>query len=102
MGDLFLTIMPLFMILALIFTLLNKKKASVIVISMSLFCFFCAIVVSNDTNSYDNDTYYSGFEYENCSEVRSAGAAPIYEGEPGFGHHLDRDGDGVGCEPWHY
>lgn len=36
--------------------------------------------------------------YANCSEVRAAGAAPIYAGEPGYGRHLDRDGDGVGCE----
>lgn len=36
--------------------------------------------------------------YANCSEVRAAGAAPIYEGTPGYGRHLDRDGDGIGCE----
>lgn len=36
--------------------------------------------------------------YKNCAEVRAAGAAPIRAGEPGFGKHLDRDGDGVGCE----
>lgn len=37
--------------------------------------------------------------YANCDAVRSAGADPIHEGEPGYGPHLDRDGDGVGCEP---
>ncbi|KAB1147341.1 excalibur calcium-binding domain-containing protein [Streptomyces luteolifulvus] len=36
--------------------------------------------------------------YENCAEARAAGAAPIYEGEPGYAPHLDRDGDGVACE----
>ncbi|TQK44826.1 excalibur calcium-binding domain-containing protein [Streptomyces sp. SLBN-118] len=36
--------------------------------------------------------------YANCSAVRAAGAAPIHAGEPGYGRHLDRDGDGVGCE----
>jgi len=36
--------------------------------------------------------------YENCDAVRAAGAAPIHVGEPGYGRHLDRDGDGVGCE----
>lgn len=36
--------------------------------------------------------------YENCSAVRAAGAAPIRTGDPGFGDHLDRDGDGVACE----
>ncbi len=36
--------------------------------------------------------------YANCSEARAAGAAPVRRGEPGYGSHLDRDGDGVGCE----
>jgi cytoskeletal protein RodZ len=36
--------------------------------------------------------------YKNCSAVRAAGAAPIHRGEPGYGRHLDRDGDGIGCE----
>ncbi|WP_371635844.1 excalibur calcium-binding domain-containing protein [Streptomyces zaomyceticus] len=36
--------------------------------------------------------------YANCAAVRAAGAAPIRAGEPGYGRHLDRDGDGVGCE----
>ncbi|MEU8465791.1 excalibur calcium-binding domain-containing protein [Streptomyces sp. NPDC029003] len=29
---------------------------------------------------------------------RSAGAAPIHRGDPGYGRHLDRDGEGVACE----
>ncbi|MFJ1673210.1 excalibur calcium-binding domain-containing protein [Streptomyces bottropensis] len=37
--------------------------------------------------------------YENCDAARDAGAAPVYAGEPGYGPHLDRDGDGVACEP---
>jgi hypothetical protein len=36
--------------------------------------------------------------YGNCSEARAAGAAPVHRGEPGYGSHLDRDGDGVGCD----
>lgn len=36
--------------------------------------------------------------YRNCTAVRAAGAAPIHAGEPGYGRHLDRDGDGVACE----
>ncbi|MEU7073495.1 excalibur calcium-binding domain-containing protein [Streptomyces narbonensis] len=36
--------------------------------------------------------------YSNCSEVRAAGAAPIYAGQPGYSRRLDRDGDGVACE----
>ena len=36
--------------------------------------------------------------YANCTAARNAGAAPVYRGDPGYGSHLDRDGDGVGCE----
>lgn len=36
--------------------------------------------------------------YPNCSAARAAGAAPVREGDPGYARHLDRDGDGVGCE----
>ncbi|MFE7129880.1 excalibur calcium-binding domain-containing protein [Streptomyces sp. NPDC057638] len=36
--------------------------------------------------------------YKNCTAVRAAGADPIRRGDPGFGPHLDRDGDGVACE----
>jgi hypothetical protein len=37
-------------------------------------------------------------DYENCSEARAAGADPVHRGESGFGGHLDRDSDGIGCE----
>ncbi|MCQ1987552.1 excalibur calcium-binding domain-containing protein [Arthrobacter sp. zg-Y844] len=36
--------------------------------------------------------------YPNCTAARNAGGAPVYAGGPGYGTHLDRDGDGVGCE----
>ncbi|MDX6764352.1 excalibur calcium-binding domain-containing protein, partial [Streptomyces sp. F8] len=36
--------------------------------------------------------------YANCAAVRAAGADPIRRGDPGYGRHLDRDGDGVACE----
>lgn len=36
--------------------------------------------------------------YDNCSEVRAAGKAPIHKGEPGYAKHLDRDQDGTGCD----
>lgn len=36
--------------------------------------------------------------FKNCTEARNAGAAPIHRGSPGYGEHLDRDGDGVGCD----
>ena len=43
-------------------------------------------------------SFSGGISYRNCSEARSAGAAPVRRGEPGYGQHLDRDNDGIGCE----
>jgi hypothetical protein len=39
--------------------------------------------------------------YPNCDAARAAGAAPINAGEPGYRDKLDRDGDGVACEPYY-
>lgn len=36
--------------------------------------------------------------YRSCAAARAAGAAPLRVGQPGYGKHLDRDGDGVACE----
>ncbi|WP_405861552.1 excalibur calcium-binding domain-containing protein [Streptomyces sp. NBC_00090] len=46
-----------------------------------------------DSGSGGGDVYY-----RNCTAVRAAGADPIRRGDPGYGSHLDRDGDGVACE----
>lgn len=40
----------------------------------------------------------SGGAYANCTAARAAGAAPVMRGSPGYGSHLDRDNDGIGCE----
>jgi micrococcal nuclease len=39
-----------------------------------------------------------GGAWKNCTEAREHGAAPVRRGDPGYGGHLDRDGDGIGCE----
>ena len=38
--------------------------------------------------------------YRYCSDAREAGAAPLHVGDPGYRSELDRDGDGVACEPY--
>lgn len=38
--------------------------------------------------------YYSG-----CNEVRAAGLAPLYRGQPGYRPEMDGDDDGIACEP---
>lgn len=42
----------------------------------------------------------SSVYYRNCAAARAAGAAPVHISEPGYGSHLDADGDGIGCEPY--
>lgn len=39
-----------------------------------------------------------GRAFANCTAARAAGAAPVRRGDPGYGSHLDRDDDGLGCE----
>ena len=36
--------------------------------------------------------------YANCTEAKAAGAAPMYEGDPGYRSGLDRDHDGIACD----
>ena len=36
--------------------------------------------------------------YKNCAAARADGATPLYEGDPGYAPHLDRDNDGIACE----
>jgi len=38
--------------------------------------------------------------YRNCAAARSAGAAPLRRGAPGYRPELDADSDGVACEPY--
>jgi Excalibur calcium-binding domain len=38
--------------------------------------------------------------FSNCGAARAAGRAPLHRGEPGYSPQLDRDGDGIACEPW--
>lgn len=38
--------------------------------------------------------------WRRCDDARAAGAAPIYWGEPGYRSGLDRDNDGIACEPY--
>ncbi|WP_310227546.1 excalibur calcium-binding domain-containing protein [Sphingobium xenophagum] len=42
----------------------------------------------------------SAWSYRNCREARAAGAAPLHAGQPGYGTHMDGDGDGIACEPY--
>jgi Excalibur calcium-binding domain len=40
--------------------------------------------------------------FASCDASRAAGRAPLRQGEPGYSPRLDRDGDGIACEPWRH
>jgi hypothetical protein len=56
--------------------------------------------VSASRNLMRENSPLPGAYYPNCAAARAAGVAPIYAGEPGYREPLDRDGDGVACEPY--
>ncbi len=39
-------------------------------------------------------------QWRSCGEVREAGVAPLFRGDPGYNLFLDADGDGIACEPY--
>lgn len=53
---------------------------------------------SSEARNFLGATGNGGRAFRSCAEARAAGAAPVRRGQPGYGTHLDRDGDGVGCE----
>lgn len=53
---------------------------------------------ASGSGSSSSGSSNSSTSFENCTAAREAGAAPVHRGDPGYGSHLDRDGDGVGCE----
>ena len=54
-----------------------------------------AAVEEEQAKQVEQSVYYSG-----CNEVRAAGKAPLYAGDPGYRDGMDGDGDGVACEPY--
>ena len=46
------------------------------------------------------ETAAVSWSYRNCGDARRAGAAPLHRGTPGYGAHMDGDGDGIACEPY--
>ncbi|WP_082422094.1 excalibur calcium-binding domain-containing protein [Corynebacterium oculi] len=53
-----------------------------------------------DPNPGDaQDTPVGQLYYSNCGQALTDGALPLHRGEPGYREALDRDGDGIACEP---
>ena len=56
------------------------------------------IITDLDGSLIDHDTYSAEAAWPALDAARAAGAAPVHRGDPGYGSHLDREGDGIGCE----
>lgn len=52
-----------------------------------------------ETARQDPTVVEQSVHYAGCDEVRAAGKAPLYAGQPGYRPEMDGDGDGVACEP---
>lgn len=52
-------------------------------------------------SSQERERIESSVTYAGCNEVRAAGKAPLYAGQPGYREDMDGDGDGIACET-HY
>ncbi|WP_072688927.1 GmrSD restriction endonuclease domain-containing protein [Rhodococcus marinonascens] len=74
------------------------EPASAMVPSTDLAPIASPAPVVPDPAPYVDTAPQSDVYYKNCSAARAAGAAPVRIGQAGYGTHLDRDGDGVGCE----
>ncbi|MBD7971264.1 MBL fold metallo-hydrolase [Paenibacillus sp. Sa2BVA9] len=57
-----------------------------------------AATTSNKDTAVTKTETNTNVYYKNCTEVREAGKAPLYEGDPGYSTKLDRDKDGIACE----
>jgi excalibur calcium-binding domain-containing protein len=72
----------------------NAKPAPTVTVKVTK----TVTVAPEPSDDEDGDTGSGGTHFDNCADARAQGAAPVRRGEPGYGRHLDRDGDGVGCD----
>jgi hypothetical protein len=49
-------------------------------------------------SSEEREAVEGSVSYSGCREVRAAGKAPLYAGQPGYRSGMDGDGDGIACE----
>jgi hypothetical protein len=76
--------------------IISIALASALVFSFS-FHFPPSAEAKKSKKSHKTATHSSVY-YKNCTAVKKAGKAPLYEGDPGYRSALDRDHDGIACE----
>jgi len=53
---------------------------------------------ADELKDQSSNDHQQAVYYRSCAAAREDGATPLYKGDPGYGPHLDRDGDGIACE----
>ncbi|KUN28839.1 hypothetical protein AQJ23_07905 [Streptomyces antibioticus] len=66
---------------------LLRKPGALVVAALAL------AVLPSAASAHDGD-----HPFENCTDAYAAGYANIKKGDEHYGTHLDRDGDGIGCD----
>jgi len=61
---------------------------------------FCATLYWESQNAHHVSLMSAHGAFANCREATQAGAAPLYQGQPGYAPWLDADHDGVACKPY--
>jgi LPXTG-motif cell wall-anchored protein len=66
---------------------LLRKPGAIVVAALAL------AVLPSAASAHDGD-----HPFANCTDAYAAGYANIEKGDEHYGTHLDRDGDGIGCD----
>ncbi|SNX58287.1 LPXTG-motif cell wall-anchored protein [Streptomyces sp. TLI_55] len=66
---------------------LHRKPGALVVAALAL------AVLPSAASAHDGD-----HPFENCTDAYAAGYANIPKDDEHYGPHLDRDGDGIGCD----
>lgn len=79
----------------------RHSRDTLVAVSVAVATYFAAHALAPRSSASVGPDMSDSRYFENCSEAREAGEAPIYRSEPGYRDELDRDGDGVACEPYY-
>jgi hypothetical protein len=71
---------------------------AVVLVAIAGFIFFRWVWNSNLWTS--NQMVVRATYLRTCSDAARVGVFPLYSGHPGYQEHLDRDRDGIACEPY--
>jgi hypothetical protein len=75
-----------------------RSPSMVVIVALGAFG-ICSWLLNVSPSTPKTTPLHVGY-VRNCAAARAMGIAPIYRGQPGYAPHLDRDDDGIACEPY--